>query len=94
MSRDKTYAAIVHEQSKEQSAEHDGQAAKERMQFQKVTGKTNDKDTAKVAANTRKVASSSNDVTELVAIRGMCRGRSPCHHIYKQMHIQVQRCPP
>ena len=41
------------------------------MQFQKVTGKTNDKDTAKVAANARKVAGSPNDVTESVAIRGM-----------------------
>ena len=70
VSRDKTYAAIVREQSKKQSAERDGQAAKERVQFQKVTGKTNDKDTAKVAANTRKVAGSPNDVTESAAIRG------------------------
>ena len=71
MSRDKTYATIVREQSKKQSAECDGQATKERVQFQKVTGKTNDKDTAKVAANARKVASSPNDITESVAIRGM-----------------------
>ena len=41
------------------------------MQFQKVTGKTNDKDTAKVAANAWKVASSSNDVAESATIRGM-----------------------
>ena len=70
VSRDKTYAAIVCEQPQKQSAERNGQAAKERMQFQKVTGKTNNKDTAKVAANTRKVAGSPNDATESVTIRG------------------------
>ena len=46
VSRDKTYAAIVHEQPKKRSAECNGQATKECVQFQKVTGKTNDKDTA------------------------------------------------
>ena len=70
MNQDKTYAAIVREQSKKQSAERDGQAAKECVQFQKVTGKTNDKDTAKVAANAWKVAGSPNDVTESATIRG------------------------
>ena len=71
VSQDKTYATIVHKQPKKRSAECNGQAAKECMQFQKVTGKTNDKDTPKVAANAQKVTSSPNNVTESATIRGM-----------------------